>query len=294
MSRPSVAPAAIVWGLVGVVAVEIVVTYARIPPGQLYHVSGTGAAGGFGRALVFVNFPVALAALPLVALAADRLRRRPVAVAAAIVSAALCANVFWVVDQAHLDAKPVNALPAAGVALALVLAAASGLFRVRARVSRAAAAFGALLLVLAIPWIAADLGFFLDGVPLLGRLFLTKTLYHGEAVVHHGHHHGMDGVLLALAALAAVPLVRRASLRPLRIAVGIYTGLQLAYGLANVANDAWLEQVVKRGWATTSIPSVLNPAVSLAWLGIVLAALVFSLPVLRALPHGRPEPAGRS
>lgn len=200
VSRLRLAPAALVWILFGIVAVEIVATYWRIPPAQLYHVSGTGAAGGFGRALVFLNFPLALAALPLVVLAADRLRHRPAAVAVAAISVALCAVIFWpgVVDQADLDARPINALPAAGVLLALALTAATGLYRLRTRIHPAPAAFGLALLLLALPWIAADLGFFLDGVPVLGRLFLTKTIYQGHPAVHHGHHHGMDGTLLAL------------------------------------------------------------------------------------------------
>ena len=33
-----------------------------------------------------------------------------------------------------------------------------------------------------------------------------------------------------------------------------------------------------------TIPSVLEPALSLAWLGIVLAALLFSFPILELLP----------
>jgi hypothetical protein len=290
VTKRSIVPAALIWAFSGIVALEIVVTYARIPPEELYHVTGSGVASGLGRALVFLNFPVALAALPLVALAAHRLRDRPALVAVAILSAGLCAVVVWpgVVDPADLDQKPINALPAAGVGLALLLTAVSGLFRVRARIHPAVGVFSMLLLLLAIPWIAAELGFYLDGVPVLGRLFLTGRVYEGHASVHHGHHHGMDGVLLTLTALAAVPLVRRAHLRPLRIAVGIYLGLQIAYGLANAVNDGWLEQLVKRGWVDTAIPGVLEPAISLAWLGIVLAALLFSLPVLEILPqvHG--------
>jgi hypothetical protein len=292
MNRISIRPAAFIWALFGIVSVEIVITYARIPPDELYHVSGSGAAGGFSRAVVFLNFPVALAALPLIALAADRLRHRPIAVSTAVIAGGLCAVVFWpgVVDQANLDVRPINALPAAGVVLALLLTAPSGLLGARARPHAGVAAFSVLLLLLAIPWIAADLGFYLDGVPGLGRLFLTGTVYEGHAAVHHGHHHGMDGVLLTLAAFAAVPLVRRVQLRPLRIGVGLYVGLQIAYGLANTANDAWLEQLVKRGWVDTAIPSVLNPTLSAAWLGIVLAAALFSVPVLRAVRLvNRPE-----
>src|SRR5919205_1309922 len=91
---------AVLWAMLGVVAVEIVVTYSRIPPAELYSVSGTGLGAGCGRALVFLNFPVALAALPVIALAADRLRSAP-ALVGAVVATGLCSLVFWpgVVDQ---------------------------------------------------------------------------------------------------------------------------------------------------------------------------------------------------
>src|SRR5919199_5902799 len=84
---------AALWAMFGLVAAEIVVTYSRIPPEKLYSVSGTGLGAGFGRALVFLNFPVALAALPVIALAADRLRRAP-ALLVALVAAGLCSAGF--------------------------------------------------------------------------------------------------------------------------------------------------------------------------------------------------------
>jgi hypothetical protein len=288
VSRPRFAPVVFIWSLLAIVAVEIVVTYWRVPPAGLYHVSGTGPAGGFGRALVYLNFPVALATLPLAVLAADRLRARRLAVLAGIVAVALCSVVFWpgVVEESDLDPRAINALPAAGVALALALTALSGLFRVRVRANWALAAFAALLLVLALPWIAADLGFYLDGVPVLDH-FLTGKPYEGTAAVHHGHHHGMDGVLLALTALAAVPLVRRARLRAVQVATAAYVGLQLVYGLANVVNDAWLEQVVKRGWLKTAVPGVLTPSASFAWLGIVVGAAVAAVVVLGSTHNPR-------
>src|SRR5439155_7236706 len=98
-----------VFALLGIVALEILVTYARLPAAELYHVSGTGVAAGFGRALVFLDFPVALAALALLLLVLDGAAGR-VATAACVLAAALCAVVFWpgVVDQADLDARPVN------------------------------------------------------------------------------------------------------------------------------------------------------------------------------------------
>jgi len=276
-------PVGAVWALFLVVAVEVVVTYARVPPSELYHVSGTGVAAGFGRALVFLNFPVALAALPLAILLADQLRQDRVAFCAAIVAAGLCAVVFWpgVVDQGNLDAKAINALPAAGVVMTVVLAGVAGVFALPARVDVVLGLILLGLLVLTTPWIAADLGFFLDRVPLLGSLFLTGKVVGGHPAVHHGHHHGMDGFLLVVGALATIPSLRRAHSSTLAAFVTVYLGLEIAYGLANMANDAWLEQVVKRGWTSVAIPSVLRPAVSLPWFGIVLATPLFAALVRR-------------
>jgi hypothetical protein len=286
---------AALWAMFGLVAAEIVVTYARVPPARLYSVSGSGAEAGFGRALVFLNFPVALAALPVVALAAERLRRSPLAVAASVAAAGLCSVVFWpgVVDQYDLDARPVNALAASGVALAVVLSLAAGLVRERVRIHPAAAALALVLLLLSIPWLAAELGFHLDGVPVLGSIFLSGKVVGVRAAVHLGHHHGMDGVLLTLAALLLVPLARRTQTPALRLLVGLYLGLELAYGLANAAQDGWLEQVAKRGWTTHVIPGVLHPALSLPWLGIAVAAAIFAALILRRAParrSGRPGP----
>jgi hypothetical protein len=279
---------AVLWAMFAVVAAEIVATYSRIPPEKLYSVSGTGVGAGFGRALVFLNFPVALAALPVIALAAERLRRGALL---ALPAAALCAVVFWpgVVDQYDLDARPINALAAAGVALALLLSLAAGLHRERVRLRAAPG----LLLLLAIPWLVADLGFHLDGVPVLDRIFLTGKMVGPLAAVHLGHHHGMDGVLLTLAALLLVPLARGIRAPALRLLVGLYLGLEIAYGLANTAQDAWLEQVAKRGWTTHVMPSVLHPALTLPWLGIAVAAAAFAGLILRPAParrSGRPGP----
>jgi len=77
----------------------------------------------------------------------------------------------------------------------------------RLRVLVAAAA-----LFVGLPWLAAELGFFLNGVPLLGWLYQTGTylptvpgLPPFPPAVHHGHHHGMDGVLLLLT--SALPTI---------------------------------------------------------------------------------------
>jgi len=262
-----------VWLLFALVAVEILFTYSRIPAHELYHVSGSGITGGASRAFVFLNFPTALVALAILGVVYGRLRRglRPVAVVAGV----LCAVVFWpgVVSEANLDAEPVNTLAAVGVLLALVLSlsvARSGVSRPERRRCDAARIVGAsVLLVLSAPWVAAELGFFLDGVPVLGAIFRTEQpfpdVYPFPPSVHHGHHHGMDGFLLVVTAL----LLSR--LRPGR-ALTAYLALMFCYGLANIANDFWIEQVWKRGWVSWQLPNVLEPKASVAWAVILAAA----------------------
>jgi hypothetical protein len=197
---------AIALGAFVVVAVEVLVTYSRLPARELYQVSGSGLKGGLSRALVFANVPVALVALAVLGIAYERLRHRAVAIVAAV----LCA-VFWpgVVSQADLDARSVNAAAAIGVLLTCLLVATAPLApSARQRGDKARMAIAVPLLLVSLPWFAAELGFFLDGVPLLGRLFETGHYLHNRAglpqfppAVHHGHHHGMDGLLLVLTAL---------------------------------------------------------------------------------------------
>jgi hypothetical protein len=275
----------VVWLLLSLVAVEILITYARLPAVELYHVSGSGLTGGLSRVLVFLNFPAALVALAVLAVVFERLpgRLRPFAVIAAI----LCTPIFWpgVVDQADLDARWVNVPAAVGVALAVAVtlaAARQGATPVQG--DRLRIGLAVLALLAAPAWLAADLGFFLDRVPLVGRLYQTghrpprqPGLPPFPPAVHHGHHHGMDGVLLVLAALLlsrALPGIRSAALRAVTAA---YLALMLAYGFGNIANDLWLEQVVKRHWTSWQIPSVLQPAVTWAWVVLVLGASVIWL-----------------
>jgi hypothetical protein len=257
-------------------------------------VSGSGLEGGLSRALVVSNFPVALVALAVLAFVADTATSRRTVVAA-IVGAVLCAAVFWpgVVDEADLDAKPVNGLSAVGVLIALVLTALAlrggAEWSPRQRGDSVRIGVAGVALLLALPWLAAELGFFLDGVPLLGRLFQTGRYSPDVALpgVHHGHHHGMDGVLLLIAALLlsrAVPSMRH---RAVRIATALYLALMAAYGIANAANDFWSEQIVKRGWTAWALPNMLHPEPSIAWALIVLGAAA-----LYAVAATRPsEPA---
>jgi hypothetical protein len=260
---PGLAEAYVVWALLGAWALIDVVTYSRIDPGDLYHVSEGGLAGGLGRALVFLNFPAALAAIAIVLLLADRVGWRwP-----AVLAIALCAIVAWpgVVDQADLDPRWINVAPAAGVALALLLtlrAGRDGWGDPRGDPIRIAVAL--VLGLVALPWMFALAGFYFPG---------SDVIYQGHARVHLGEHHGLEGYLLVVTALLLSRQLTRMR-RPTLLAV--YLSLMIAYGVGNMANDAWYEQVVKRGWVSSRIPDVLQPRPSWMWgLVIVAGALIF-------------------
>src|SRR5215210_4002214 len=123
---PELGDVAAVWLLFAVVGTAKLVTYSRIPPDRLYHVTHDGLAGGLSRVLVFANYPTALVAIAVLAVVVDRVGERD-ATAVGIVAAALCATVVipGVVDEADLDARLVNAVPALGVAIAVVLTLAA-------------------------------------------------------------------------------------------------------------------------------------------------------------------------
>lgn len=277
---------AVVWTLFAVVTVEILITYSRLPPQELYHVSGSGLSGGASRALVFLNFPLAIVAIPILGVLLGRLPGHSTRIMA-VIGIALSTAVFWpgIVKESDLDARPVNAIAALGVLIALSLTLVTA--RRLARPARPARQPGDVLRALAaaaalavsVPWIGADLGVSFDGVPVLGSIYQTGELRSQPGVsalhpaVHHGHHHGMDGALLVLSALLlsrVLVSVRRGWPRGL---LGAYLALLFCYGAGNVANDFWLEQVVKRGWTDWQIPGVTTPKASVAWGVIILAAV---------------------
>ena len=279
-----------VWAIWAVVLAMIFVTYWRLPPDtpaatdDLYHVSGNGLVGGLSRVLVELNFPVALVATIAVLVAVDALPRAAWALAAPAI--ALCAVVAWpgVVDQDDLDARFVNAIPALGTGIALGLTVAAGRragWGVSGRLpfDPVRLVIAVVLLVLSIPWIAAELGFFLpDGIFIMQRA-APDTDGLPIAAVHLGHHHGFDGTLVALSAL----LLSRPRLRPgatARVTV-VVTALAFAYGIVNCIQDAWTEQLVKRGTLDWRIPSAILPSLSWVWLAILVLAALTAL-ALRA------------
>jgi hypothetical protein len=267
-ARPGLAEVYVVWALLGAWGLIDVVTYSRIRPEDLYHVSQSGLAGGLGRALVFLNFPAALAAIAIVLLLADRTGwswEHALAIA-------LCAVIVvpGVVDQADLDAKWINVVPALGIAIAIALtlrAGRGGWGEPRGDPIRIAVA--SILAILALPWIFALAGFYFPG---------SNVIYKGEARVHLGEHHGLEGYLLVLTALLLsrqLPRMRR----PIPLAV--YLSLMIAYGLGNMANDAWYEQLVKRGWIDWRIPGVMRPSLTWMWLFVIAVGLAVFFTALK-------------
>jgi hypothetical protein len=264
-----------IWGVLALIVLDgiaVIATYSRFPPALLYNVHHSDTvAAGLGRELVALNFPFALVGIALVGLAWPRLHGR--LRIAGIVAIGLCAVVYFAVDQNDLDAKALNAVPALGLALAVALVLAVGVPSApkKTRGDGARVGLAAVLLFFCAPLIAAELGFFLDGVPFLGWFFETGRLTTQPGVaglhhaVHHGQHHGWQATMLSLTALAFSRLPRPRVL-------DAYLALMLAYGVGNLVNDDWLEQVVKRGWTNREVPSLLVPAANWGWAVVLVGA----------------------
>ena len=261
-----------VLALIVLDGIAVIATYSRFPTSELYHVEHAGAvSAGFGRELVALNFPFALVGIALVGLAWPRLHGR--LRIAGVVAIALCAVVYFAVDESNLDAKALNAVPALGLALAVALLFIVGVPSLpkSKRGDRVRIGLAAVLVFFCAPLIAAELGFFLDGVPFLGWFYETGRLTTQPGIpelhhaVHHGQHHGWQGTMLALTALGFSRLPRPRFL-------DAYLALMLAYGVGNLVNDDWLEQVVKRGWTSNEVPSVLTPAANWGWAAVLVGA----------------------
>jgi len=284
----------VVWLLFFLAATAVFVTYWRLPPSVLWKVHNSGFIGGAGRAFVFLSFSAAVAAVGILPIVVDRLedRRADLLGLSALI---LCATVALpgVQTESHLDPKWSNLPAVLGVALAFLLtvwASRNGrreFPRTSARGDAARLVVGGLSLFFAAPYIAAELGFFLDGVPVLGSIFITGAIRpepgagYSHAAVHHGHHHGLDGFLLVATALLLSRLVGSIRRPVLRTVTAVYLALLLVYGLTNQVQDLWTEQIVKRGWTNWEIPNVLHPSLSAAWAAMIACGLVIYALLLR-------------
>jgi hypothetical protein len=291
---PSLRGVLVVWLLYTLVIASIFVTYSRVSPTQMYSVSNEGIAGGASRVLTFSNFSLCFGALAILGFVVARLTAtgqwRAVLVLGAVATLlCLVTALPGVVDQNDLDARPINAVPALGVLLTIGLT----LFAVRTRGVGKPPAWDmgdrlrliaiAVLLAVSLPWILADLGVYVGDIPPLDHIFMSKQIPAGETLraVHLGHHHGLDGTFLAVSALILVRELGRVRQRWLRGILSWYLALMVAYGVANMINDAWLEQVVKRGWTDWKVPSMLRPDLSAAWSILLLGMVILRFLVFR-------------
>src|SRR5437588_263383 len=123
---------------------------------------------------------------------------------------AAVAFVPGVVRESNLDARPINAAAAVGLLLAVFLSLSRPRPWRRLPGDRLRLAVVVALVLVALPWIAANLGFSFGGVPVLGQIFQTNELRSQPGVaglhpaVHLGHHQGLDGLLLPITARLAI------------------------------------------------------------------------------------------
>jgi hypothetical protein len=297
--------ALVLWCLFGAIAIATVVTYARLPAAQLYHVSHPGIDTGIARGLAFSGFPAAPVAIAVVWLLAEQLSRRA-AVLAAVAATVLGSAVFWpgAVDETDPDARPVSILALVGVvtviALTVSVARSSGLQRPRVRLREdwPRILVTAVVFLVEIPWIAAVIGVSLDHVPVLDSMYLSDSFVDQRGVpglhpaVHAGLHHGLCGALLVT---SSVWLSRRiAGMRSLahrRLLAG-YLSLLIAYGGANALQDFFLEQIVKRDLVQWQFPYMLQPKMSWGSGAIVAAAVLIYLAILRPRAPSGTSPIG--
>jgi hypothetical protein len=281
MARPGQGEALAVWAMWGIASLVALITYSWVDPSDLYNVSRQGLAGGLGRSVVLLNFPIVFVAAALALVAVAALPRR--AWFAAGPAIASCVLVPFVVDEADLDVRPANAIPALGVAVAAVLTIvatrrAGRSFAPRRTGDPARVVVAVLVLLMSLPWITAALGFHFPGDLFMGEELQLEDDGTPLAAVHLGHHHGMDGALLVLTALllsrVRVPQPR------LQLVLTLYLALMLAYGAVNMIQDLWLEQFVKRGWTEWEIPSAIVPGARPIWL-VILALTALAALVLR-------------
>ncbi len=211
--------------------------------------------------------------------------------ALSILAVALCATIVvpGVVDFKHVDGRMIQIPAAVGVAIAfgLTLWALLATGRGRGPRLRRADLYWLLpvlvLLFAALPWLLANLGFYVGDIPGLRDVFMSKQAasepgYPHLAAVHLGNHDGFNGLLLTFS--AAVLMRSLGQMRRLRTALSAYLAFISVYGLALAASDWWLEQLVKRGALSATIPSPGLPSLSPVWAGIVVAAaLVYLLEV---------------
>ena len=289
-TAPGLGEALAVWALFGLDAATILVINARareLQPEQ------SGVHAGFGtRPLgIFLMHPVAPAAVPLALLTGARLPRDHVASASRLSAfAAIGAATLVMIPANRRQERPSASLAgatalvtfAAGVTSAAMNARGSGGFAPWQRGDRARLALGLGLAGVSLPWLLADAGIYVGDVPLIGRLFLSRDRLPAgapDAAVHLGHHHGLDGALLVWTALALSRQLGSVRTRSIHDPLAIILAVALVYGLGRAAEDAWYEQIVKRGWMDIRLPDLVKDGRLVgwrSWLGVVAISAVLA------------------
>jgi hypothetical protein len=265
------------------------ITYTRLPPLSTYHFNATGFVdGGLSRTLTELNYPVAMAAIPLAAVSFARLGGRRMG-AWTLIAVALCLVAFipGVVSVSDLTARWINAPAAAGCLVALVVSAIAiralggELAPERTGWDRLRLVLGIVLAIWSVPWLFAAFGSYVSDVPVLGWIYRAHQPTPGDPAlpsVHMGLHEGLAGAQMALTALLLSRTLPTIGHRPrLRTSISLYLGLLLSYGGIVTLNDGWNEQLVKRGTVDFQLPYLLTPKVEIGWALLLVSAAAVHL-----------------
>src|SRR5262249_42563127 len=155
---------------------------------------------------------------------------------------------------------------AAGVAIAFALAlyvlarTGRGEPPPRTKMDAAWAVVFLAILLLSIPWLFANLGYYAGSVPGLRSVFMSEQVVPESGhphlrAVHLGSADGVGGVLLAITAVVFIRAPGQVATSRGRSLLGAYRSLLLVYGLAVALADGWNEQIVKRGWTARTVPN---------------------------------------
>jgi hypothetical protein len=138
-----------------------------------------------------------------------------------------------------------------------------------------------LVTFLSLPWIFAQLGFYISDFPVLGVIFWARqsTLQEPEPkypnAVHIGTHHGTEGFLIIVFLWIATMWILPAIVdNRVRQSLGAITGFGFGYGIYNAVEDFLTEQIYKRGWMDFRLPSGTTPGLNLQYLTILIIGTI--------------------
>lgn len=281
---PGLGEAVAVWAMFGLDAMAI-----ALGDGWRGDLEGGAARrGGRQRRLgPFVGHPMAPAAVPLGLLAAARLADGPTTervagrAMALAVGAGLAAGGWALLgDPERVVGAAAAGVVAASLGLTVGAVAGRGLGGVAPATPGDVArlGLGGGLALVALPWLLADLCRYADDLPFLRRIYVARRLPTGGGgtAVHLGHHHGLDGALLVWTGLALSRQVGAVRPGRLRDGLAMSIGFCGVYGFARAVEDAWYEQVVKRGRTDVRLARLVvdgRPVSGWGWAAVVAAGL---------------------